>query len=337
MGDREAFGSIPLIEKGLAATPAGKTFVVSTSVEPMSLRLIAAIPYSVLIVDSIKILQIAILVICLSLVIAFIISSVLSRVLFRDLRSLRISMLSISQGNLQERASVPDTTEIRDLALVFNSMMDRIDLLISEAAQKEIEKQKMRQDFLNAQIKPHFIYNTLNKIRTLAIKRGEDDIAGAVSATVELLRAAIGKRSEFITISDELGYAGEYVKLNNFRNNQHITLCVDADDAILDKMIPTLSLQPLVENCCVHAYAGCIDGVIYIRTFIDNGFVSVVIEDSGCGMCRRIRGDAPGELYGIGLGNVFERMKLIYGDNFSYNVESEEGKGTSITLRYKDA
>ncbi|MGN0906796.1 MAG: sensor histidine kinase [Bullifex sp.] len=335
VGDGTAFESIPGIYQGLAVTPAGKTFIVSSEVEPMNLRLIAAIPYSVLIVDSIKILQIAIIVILLSLVIAFFISSVLSKVLFRDLRSLRISMLSISQGHLDERASVPETTEIRDLALVFNSMMDRITLLINEAAQKEIEKQKMRQDYLNAQIKPHFIYNTLNKIRTLAIKRGEEDIAEAVSATVELLRAAIGKRSEFVSISDELGYAGEYVKLNNFRNNQHITLFVDTDGYVTDRMIPTLSLQPIVENCCVHAYSGCVEGAIHINAGYSDGFVTIVIADNGCGMGSGKK-SAPGELYGIGLGNVFERMRLIYGDSFTYNVESKEGMGTSITLRYRD-
>lgn len=336
VGDSTAFDGIPKIEQGVAVTPMGRTFIVSASVEPMELKLIAAIPYSVLIVDSIRILMIAIMVIMLSLTLAFAISSVLSRVLFRDLRSLRISMLSISQGNLYERATVPETTEIRDLALVFNSMMDRISMLINEAAEKEIEKRKMRQDYLNAQIKPHFIYNTLNKIRTLAIKRGEDDIAEAVSASVELLRAAIGKKSEFITIADELGYVGEYVKLNNFRNNQSIQLTVEADKSIMERTIPTLSLQPIVENCCVHAYAGSVDGVIRIKALVDDGFVTITIEDRGCGMKKGVTGDSPGELYGIGLGNVFERMRLIYGDNFSYNVESSEGMGTEITLRYKD-
>lgn len=326
IGDRKQ-GTVDLVGE--------KFFFLSSDVNGMNLSLYNVIPYTTLKKESVKILQIAALVLFSSAVIAFFLSLVLSRYLFRDVRSLRISMLSISQGNLKTRAKVPETAEMRDLALVFNSMMDRIDDLISDAAEKEIEKQKLRQNYLSAQIQPHFVYNTLNQIRYLAIQRGEDDLAEAVAATVELLRAAIGKNREFSSICEEIEYAREYVKLSNFRTNRNIILSVYLSDEVSDLLIPTLSLQPLVENSCLHAFVGRESGNIVIEASLDEkGFVSISVADDGIGMSEAAENGGKG-MFGIGLGNVFERFSLIYGEEFSYNILSKEGEGTCVSMRYQ--
>lgn len=337
-GDKDAFESIYSLiaghTQGVVRTEEEKYFYLSSSVPGMNLDLFCVIPYTTLITGSVKIMQIAAVVILASILLAMGLSWFLSRYLFRDVRSLQISMLSISQGNLKERAKVPLTSEMKDLALVFNSMMDRIDDLIRDTAQKEIEKQQLRQNYLNAQIQPHFIYNTLNQIRNLAIQRGEIDLAEAIAATVELLRAAIGKKKEFSLLSEEVGYAREYVKLSNFRTNRHIQLEVQLGDGVEECQIPTLSLQPLVENSCIHGFMGRSQGTIVIEAHLEeNDKVSVSVVDDGIGMEDRLT-PSGSKMFGIGLNNVFERFHLIYGDSFSYRMESNESVGTKVEIKY---
>ena len=280
--------------------------------------------------DSFKILYIAIALIILSIGISILISYFLSRLITKDLRSLRISMLKISQGKIKERTKIPKAAEIKDLAVIFNNMMDKMDELIRETAKKEIDKQKLEQDYLTMQIQPHFIYNTLNLIKIMALKNHENEMADAVTALVELLRAVTGKTERYTSLENEVNYARQYVCLHDFRNECSISLDVDMEKGIEETRVPTLILQPLVENACLHGFEGCKCGIISIRAFRKEGKVNIQVKDDGCGF--ETDASRNGRLYGIGISNVIERMQLLYGQSFTFNIQSSRNKGTVVEL-----
>lgn len=309
-------------------------FVSIRNIADTDMAIFGLVPYRSLIIDSIRILWITVAMLIISIVSSVLISWFLSKLICRELRIFRISMLRISQGDIHERMQLPSEEELRDLAVIFNMMMDRITNLIDESSRKEVEKEKMRWDYLNEQIKPHFIYNTLNNIRYLAVSRGQSDLAEATSSTVELLRAAIGKHDEYVSLEEELNYAIRYVELYNFRTSGNLRLDLDIPEKLLNVRIPILALEPLVENAALHGYGNQPNGIIWIRGTLDNdGFIHLVIHDEGAGFdVESVRGL---KLFGIGVENVLERFRLIYGDDFSSKLHSAEGKGTTVELRFR--
>ena len=309
-------------------------FVTTRTIDEADMVIYSLVPYRSLIIDSIRMLWITVTMILISVAVSVLISWFLSKLICRELRMFRISMLRISQGDIYERMEMPAEEELRDLAVIFNLMMDRITDLIDESARNEVEKQKIRWDYLNEQIKPHFIYNTLNNIRYMAAGRGQEDLAEAASSTVELLRAAIGKHDEYVTLAEELNYARQYIGLYNFRTSGSLVLSAEIQDSLLDVRIPILSLEPLVENAALHGYAGQSDGVITIRGFMDDGgMVHLIVHDDGAGFdVEAVKGL---KLFGIGVDNVIERFHLIYGDDFSSELASEEGEGTTVELVFR--
>ena len=310
-----------------------KYFKAEKNVSGMGINLVGLVPYSILVVDSMKLLKILALVLCGAFVFSLLISYSLSRFVLNDLTKLRVAMLKISQGDIKERAAIPNEKELKDIVVIFNNMMEKIDLLIKDTARAEMQKQRLRQDYLNSQIKPHFIYNTLNTARYIAIKKGEMEFADALSATVELLRAVVGKKDDFVTIRQELDYAKAYVDLQNFRNKSNIRLEVNAMPTCYTFNIPILALQPIVENSCIHGLCDKENGLIEIDIREDKGYVSIRIIDNGVGLDSNLV-DGNNCLYGVGINNVTERMSLIYGNQFSSDMGSCESGGTFVELRY---
>ena len=337
----QLFPSYSALMEFLGSNPDGTSdiageeyFVSHRDVAVAGITIYSFVPYRSLIMDSIRILWITIILIILTVVISVVISWLLSKLIVRDLRHFRISMLRIWQGNLSERVEPPRQEELKDLASIFNMMMDRVNELMQAREKKEREKERIRWDYLNEQIRPHFIYNTLNNIRYAAIERGEEDLADVVSAAVELLRAAIGKRDAFIALSEELVYAAGYVRLYDFRTSECVTLRTDIPPALLDLRIPILSLEPLIENAALHGYGMEHGGEILIRGWEDEEeMVHLSVHDEGVGFdVSSLDGI---RLFGIGVRNVIERFSLIYGDGFRYSLESEEGKGTTVELIFR--
>lgn len=289
---------------------------------------IGVVPYRTLIVDAMHVLYVVLIVFIISIMLAVGISWVISHALLRNLNTLKISMLRIMQGNLDERAELPEEDEIREISIIFNSMMDKIDRLMQENTNKELEKQILMQDYLKMQIKPHFIYNTINTIKFVAHKHGYEDIEKVSFAVVELLRAAIGKNSEEISFEQEMEYCRQYVLLQNFRLNSNYELKEEIDPAIWQCKVPILCLQPIVENAILHGFENKDDGVILVKAFLCDGMVHVQIEDNGVGI--DLEPYEGMKFSGVGVANVLQRMKLYYGDSFSSKIESSVEEGTLV-------
>lgn len=325
---------MPMLEAGggvqVMRTDSGRFLGALEYIPDTGLGSVAIVSYHNLFSESYRILYTALMVIILSIGLSVLISFFLSRLITKDLRSLRISMLRISQGDIRERTEIPGAVETKDLAIIFNNMMDKMDSLIGEAAHREVEKQKLEQDYLSMQIQPHFIYNTLNLVKVMALQHDEEDMAKAITALVDILRAVTGKESRYTTLEHEIGFAKQYVYLHDFRKGCQIDLEVEMDGTLAGIQVPTLILQPLVENACLHGFEDRQTGRIVIKAFREKGRTHIQVLDDGVGF--ETDPDRSGRLYGIGISNVLERMELLYGDAFTFDIASGRNSGTKVEL-----
>ena len=161
-------------------------------------------------------------------------------------------MEEIRQGNMEVRVSVQTRDEIGILADTFNRMMDQIAKLMIEIKEKEIVKKEAEQKFLDAQIEPHFLYNSINSIQYVAHMRGEEEIERVAIALSELFRSVLSNKREFITLWEEKEYIDNYILIERFKYTRDFSLIWDVEEELWAYQIPKLLLQPIVENALIH-------------------------------------------------------------------------------------
>ena len=190
---------------------------------------------------------------------------------------------------------------------------------------------KARMDALTSQINPHFLFNTLNTVSSL-IRFDPDTARGVVIKLSNILRRLIRKHETFVHLRDELEFIDDYLDIEVARfgpDKLQVLKEIDAD--ALDAFIPSMLLQPMVENSIKHGLAPRIEGgQIHLRTRRRDGRLFIEIEDNGLGIPQ----DRLAEVYGGGIGitNVHERLRLLYGDQFKMEIRSQEGEGTQIHI-----
>ena len=191
-----------------------------------------------------------------------------------------------------------------------------------------------RMEALQSQINPHFLFNTLNSIASLV--RFDPDMARVLIVKLaSILRRLQRKSDAFVQLRDEMEFINDYLDIEVVRfGRDKLRVMKDLDPATLDMIVPTMVLQPLVENSIKHGLAPRIEGgSITLRSRLSDGFLVMEVQDDGVGVA--LAGDSavvePGT--GIGMSNVAERLKLLYGDAATMTISSAEGKGTLVVLR----
>lgn len=240
----------------------------------------------------------------------------------------------VEKGLLQERSKVKGQDEVGHLGLAFDSMLDRVGEMIHQIEWEQSRKRMAELELLQAQINPHFLFNTLNSIRLQAILSEKHDIADNIGSLSTLLRMTINRNNEFVPLHEEVGTIEHYMRLMNFRHSEGVELHTNlASDTLLES-IPRFTLQPLVENAYLHGLQQK-QGEISISAWKQSGFLFIQIKDSGIGLTEEkmleIKSGSP--VSGIGLKNVKERLQIIYGDLFAMEMYSSLGSGLTITLR----
>lgn len=298
------------------------------------------IPYRVLSKDAEK-LKLKFIIIGFCAAAAAVICSVfLSRKLCRNLKQLSNNMEEIRQGNMEVRVSVQTRDEIGILADTFNRMMDQIAKLMIEIKEKEIVKKEAEQKFLDAQIEPHFLYNSINSIQYVAHMRGEEEIERVAIALSELFRSVLSNKREFITLWEEKEYIDNYILIERFKYTRDFSLIWDVEEELWAYQIPKLLLQPIVENALIHGIADKEEGVINIKVYRDENAVVVKILDNGKGIARNRLQELQEGIYKnkksrfrrVGISNVFERIKLLFGEEYGGNIYSYQNTFTCIEL-----
>lgn len=230
--------------------------------------------------------------------------------------------------------------EILQLSQRFNRLLERIRQLIAEMKAEEEEKRRIEFDFLQAQINPHFLHNTLLCIKSLVITGRNQDAEQMLSAFMALLRMPIAAGKQSHALREEIEYIRQYVTVMEYRYGEKFPLTVFLDDALLDFEVPRMMLQPLVENAIFYGISAMEGrGQLCITASQVGPRILLTVEDNGSGMTpeqiehiwnpekRKRR-----SLNSIGLRNVLSRIRYMFGPESAIKIESRPGLGTIICI-----
>lgn len=283
------------------------------------------------------------LLLALILSMAAVLAVILGRWLYRPMDGLMESMARVGGGDLSH---CPDETgqpvEFRQLSQSFNRMIDEINSLIGTLVDERTAKAEAELRALQYQIKPHFMYNTLNSIKYAAILQGSQTIADQIGAFIALLEASISKKGAFIPLSEEVQLVESYVALQRYRYMDCFTVEYDLTAQARGCYVPRLLLQPLVENAILHGMdMKRSDNHIRIASLVTDGSLWITVQDNGKGMtaeqCSRLlyarAEDDHRQFTGIGVANTRERLALHYGEQAELKLYSTPGVGTKFFLR----
>ncbi|MCP1103569.1 two-component system sensor histidine kinase YesM [Aequitasia blattaphilus] len=258
---------------------------------------------------------------------AFLFSYFSTLFIYKPLSQLTETVKSVGQGDLNLRYKVTTKDEVGTLGTNFNNMLDQINVLFKQLIREEELKKDAELDALQYQIRPHFMYNTLNTIKCYALTKGEKEVAELIANFADLLRTAINKNGVFITLQEELDIVDKYVKLQQFRHGDVFAVFYQVEDA-KECFIPRLILQPFVENSIEHGFdMGKTDNEIVICASVEDGILNIKISDNGIGMPQelidKLLNDPAKKVTGmsnIGISNVKERLSLYFGDHCQVNM-----------------
>lgn len=227
--------------------------------------------------------------------------------------------------------------EIQALSQSFDHMVRQIQDLMNRVRQEEISLRKTELKALQAQINPHFLYNTLDAIGWLCEEERSRDAVEMVNALAKLFRISISRGHELITIEKELEHAGNYLKIQNFRYKNQFTYDFQVEEDCFGYYCNKITLQPIIENAIYHGLDRMVDeGHIVVRVYGDGDDVVLEVEDNGVGMtkeqCRSILQKEPGDVSGIGIKNVNDRIKIYFGEDYGIMIESEPDVGTKVKI-----
>ena len=276
---------------------------------------------------------------CLS---ACVISLLISRRITRPIARLSARMASTRYGTLPVSDAAASQDELYTLETTFSNLLAAIDTYTENMRKENIAHREAELNALRMQINPHFLYNTLASFRYL-IENGYDrkQVSEAILQFIRLLRGTISNHEEAVELQTELENLDSYVALMNLRYEDRIRLQVLlSDPALQNRRVPKLLLQPIVENAIFHGFPES-DSLIDISVFVCelNGVLRIEVSDTGCGIdqdtLEKLRNGtytAHQKMSGVGLNNIDQRLKLMYGPAYGLEIRSTVGIGTIVTV-----
>lgn len=264
----------------------------------------------------------------------------LSDEITKPVKSLEKSMKEVEKGNFAPAVmEVREENEIGHLRRNFNMMTEEIRKLMEQRDQEQQTKRKSELKALQAQINPHFLYNTLDSIIWMAEWGENQEVVLMTSSLAKLLRRSISNEQEAVTVAEEVEYTETYLTIQKMRYKDKLEYEILVDPEILQKSVIKLILQPLVENAIYHGIKykeG--KGLIRIRGFRQNERMILQVQDDGKGMEPETlahifeKHTKDTRSNGVGLNNVNERIQLYYGDDYGISFRSSPGEGTEATI-----
>ena len=266
-----------------------------------------------------------------------------SNIVSKPLNKLCIAMDKFKQGDFSQRVEVNTQDEVGEAAACFNLMVDDIKSLIDNNYVMALREKESELNALQAQINPHFLYNTLDSLYWQATDANHAEIAEDILALSQLFRLVLGQGKGIVTVRNEQELINQYLHIQKMRFEKRLDYEINMEEDILDASIPKLILQPFVENAIVHGFekAGekCFITVSGSRT---GDYISFCIKDTGVGMNReqveailRIEDSQRYASQRIGryaIKNIRERLELKYHKDFKLEIDSKEGMGTTVII-----
>ncbi|MFP4484002.1 MAG: sensor histidine kinase [Spirochaetaceae bacterium] len=280
----------------------------------------------------------------LCIVVAILVSILISRRISAPILRLRTSMQAVERGSFDITVDVSSNNEIGDLARDFNIMIAQIKELMRRNAEEQEQKRKSELLALQNQITPHFLYNTLDSVIWMAEGRQYANVVTTVSALARLLRLSVSRGDELITIRDEIAHIKNYLIIQKLRYRDKLDFVIDVDKGVLHLKTPKVILQPLVENAIYHGIKNK-EGVgrVTVTGALRGDDVALAVRDDGIGMsAKQMRtilqesADAARSRRGrarVGVRNVHERIQLYFGSAYGLSFARDNGAGTVVEVR----
>lgn len=273
------------------------------------------------------------------LAVSLLLSLLLSHRLTRPIKKLQADMKMVEKGNFGIQTEIGQMNEIGQLGRTFNMMVSRIKDLMQEIIQTQENKRKNELQLLQAQINPHFLYNTLDSIVWMAEQKQHEEVVLMTSALAKLFRASITRDQELVPIRVEAEHIANYLLIQKMRYHEQLDYRIEIDDAILSYKTLKILLQPFVENAIYHGIRNKPEiGLVTIRGREDGSRIVFEVEDNGLGMTPEqlariwMPDDEGTRRKGIGIHNVNERIQLHFGHEYGIKIRSEPENGTCVTI-----
>jgi len=267
----------------------------------------------------------------------------------KPIKTLGNVAIKVEAGDMQIRSNVRSGDEVGRLGRSFDHMLDRISEMIEQVKLEQELKRQAELAMLQVQINPHFLFNVLNSIRLRLLLKEDDENAELVGSLSLLLRTTLSFQQEFVPLLTEIEITEQYMDLMNFSLRHQVESAIEINSELYLEAVPRFILQPIIENCYKHGFSRRV-GRISIRVEKIEDALHITIEDNGVGMSVQTLSSVNESLKlskrqimersdqddvfatGIGLTNVYNRLKLIYDDQFQMNLTSEDQEGTTVVF-----
>lgn len=333
----------------------GKTSIVRIKInQNLQWQMVSIIPVEELTSDLAPILQVGIAIWIFIVILLLFIGAILNRSITKPISELEKQIDTIGDKSIKQRVVMQQKNEIGMIADDVNLMLDKIEKLTGNIFkmqnmlyEAEIRKKETEFTVLQSQINPHFLYNTLECIRSIALSHRIMEIVNISTAMAKIFRYSI-KGSDYPRIRDEIDCVRDYLSIIAIRYMDKFTTSVETDAVLLDRPILKMILQPIVENAVYHGLEPMEEpGKLDIKGNLCDGNIIFTVWDNGVGMeqeemdelnrsflhQKRVRGMLLSTGKHLALANINSRIKLHYGNAYGLHVESQKGVGTKVTIR----
>jgi Predicted signal transduction protein with a C-terminal ATPase domain len=256
------------------------------------------------------------------------------------IKALENSVKKLENGVKDVDISISGSYEIQHLGKAIRSMVNQMHILMDNIVEEQESKRKSELNALQAQINPHFLYNTLDSIVWMIENENYEGAIIMVTALARLFRISLSKGKNIITVRDEIEHARNYLTIQNIRYKNKFTYDIQVDEKTLNFASIKLIIQPLIENAIYHGmeFMGG-DGEILVKTYIKDNDLYIDVIDNGLGMLQEVadtlltsESKVEKKGSGIGLKNVHERIQIYFGKNYGLKIYSEPDEGTTISI-----
>jgi len=254
--------------------------------------------------------------------------------IYDPVHNILYSMRTLDENNLaMNRVEDDGRDEIHELSMNFNDLLDRVQELLHTVHQEQEQKRETQFQLLQAQINPHFLFNTLNTLHYLAILNEDKPVSEGITALARLLRNTIVDSKEVVTVEEEIENLKNYIIIQKLRYGDVFETVYNIDENVRSCAILKFLLQPIAENSILHAFEEDKEHqLLTIRAKAEGKYLKIEIGDNGKGFALDMQESRNKKLSGIGIGNIQERIRLMYGEDYSMEIQSVVGTGTIVTL-----
>ena len=254
--------------------------------------------------------------------------------IYDPMNNILTTMRSIDEErSLVQRVVDDGNDEVHQVAVNFNELLDRIEELVKTVESEQEQKRETQFQLLQAQINPHFLFNTLNTLHFLAFMNDDKPVGEGISALAKLLRNTITDQKDEVSVAEEIENLKNYIIIQKLRYGDLFETVYNIDEEVKDCKILKFLLQPIVENSILHAFEEDREHqLLTIRAQKYHHYLKISIGDNGKGFKPKERKNSNRNLSGIGIDNISERIRLMYGEKYSMQIQSSIGFGTIVTL-----